>query len=110
MPRLWRYVDHPGYYVKTSFSGRPVTFQLTDEGATYLLGSKGLSNGSSFDRWILFGLYNKGWAFTGGSGTEVKLNEPETWGLDTNDSEDLSLLSTEEFSNSESSPVIEERV
>ena len=62
MPTLHRYTSQPGYYVRGIANGKPVAFQLTQEGEQYLLETLTLGDGAKFSGDTLKWLYRRQWA------------------------------------------------
>ena len=62
MPTLHRYANQTGYYVRGVANGKPVAFQLTGEGAQYLLETLELTDGAKFSGDTLKWLYRRQWA------------------------------------------------
>jgi hypothetical protein len=76
MPIIHRYVESNGYYIKSSFKGTIVTYQVTKEGEDYLQ-SHELDDGDEISAQALLWMQKQGYIYTGGSGPgQIEPSEP----------------------------------
>ncbi len=66
MPKLYQKKNWD-YYTKTAFSGRIITYQITDDGADYLMDRYGVNVKDDFSKDVLFKLIDLNYAYTYGS-------------------------------------------
>ena len=67
MPKVHQRVDGSGHYIKSSFEGVIVTYQVTAKGEKYLR-KKRFGEGTTITKYELLWMQKKGFVYTGGSG------------------------------------------
>lgn len=67
MPKVHRYVNGSGHYIKNSFEGIIVTYQVTPKGEKHLK-KKRIGNGATITTEKLLWMKDRGYVTTGGSG------------------------------------------